>query len=245
MAGVLDAPGGGYLSHESAAAWWQIPGFWLRQPIHVVIPWQGTNRRTRLAMVHYHRDLPHDHLTTVHGIPVVSPLLTVFLIASCGDLGRTARALDHGLAMRLFSVAALQRTVQRLSAQGRNGLAIMRTLAEERPAGYIPPQSGLEARVERLARDVGVELRRQVDVGDEAEWIGRVDFEMVGCSDVIEVLSDRYHSSLLDRRADEERFRRIEASGRRLLTLWDRDVWSNAQGIRDQIYQFWLGKVTK
>lgn len=195
MAGVLDAPGGGYLSHESAAAWWQVPGFWLRQPIHVIIPWKGTNRRTRLAMMHYHRDLPRDHLTTVQGVPVVSPLLAVFLVASYGDLGRTARALDHGLAMRLFSVGAVHRMVQRLSAQGRNGMVIMRTLAEERPSGYVAPQSGLEARVERLARDVGVELRRQVDVGDETEWIGRVDFEVVGCSDVIEVLSERYHVS--------------------------------------------------
>ena len=244
MAGVLDAPGVAYLSHFSAAAWWKIPGFALRAPIEVVIPWKGTNRRSRLAQIHYHRGLPEEHLAVLAGIPIVSPALLIFLLAGTEGRGRAERALDHALSMRILKIRTMHELLKQLGARGRDGIAAMRNLLSERPPHYVPPQSGLEARVERIALEVGVGLRRQVDVGDDIGWIGRVDFDLEDSSDVIEVLSDRYHSSLLDRAADSERFRRIEESGRRLLTIWDHDVWSRPEQVRHQIHLFWLGRST-
>ena len=244
MAGVLDAPGMAYLSHRSAAGWWGLPGFKIRPPIEVVIPWQGTTRRTRLAHVHYHRALPVEHLTSLGGIPVVSPALLIFLLAGKENPGRTERALDNGLSMRLLTMQTFHSLLGELGASGRNGISVARRLAADRPADFVAPQSGLEARVERLARDVDVRLRRQVDVGDSEGWIGRVDFEMVGTNDVIEVLSERYHGSKLDRLADLERFRRLRASGRRVLTVWDHDVWSDPDSVRRQILLFWRGGTT-
>ena len=244
MAGVLDAPGLAYLSHFSAAAWWKIPGFVLRAPIEVVIPWKGTNRRSRLAQIHYHRGLPSEHLTTLAGIPIVSPGLLIFLLAGTEGRGRAERALDHALSMRILKLRTMHELLKQLGARGRDGIAAIRCLLDERPPDYVPAQSGLESRVERLALEVGVGLRRQVDVGDDLGWIGRVDFELEGCRDVIEVLSDRYHSSLLDRNADSIRFARIQESGRHLLTIWDQDVWSRPEQVRQQIHLFWLGRST-
>jgi very-short-patch-repair endonuclease len=238
MAGVLDAPGIAYLSHRSAAAYWHLPGFYLRKPIQVVIPWQGTNGRTRLTEVHYHRGLPRDHLLTTDGIRVVSPALCIFLLAGTEHPARTERALDNGLSMRLFNVAILHQLLKALAARGRNGIRLMRSLLMDRPADYVPPQSGLEARVDRLARDVGVALRRQVDIGDEA-WLGRVDFELEDSPDVIEVMSARFHSAFLDQEADRERFERLRESGRRLLVVWDADVWERPEVVRLQILAFW------
>lgn len=240
-AGILDAPGIAYLSHRSASAFWRLPGFSLAPPIQVVIPWHGTKQRTRLATVHYHRGLPQDHLLETGGIRVVSPALAVFLLAGTEHPGRTERALDNGLAMRLFTNNTMHQLLGQLAARGRNGIRLMRALMAERPPGYVPPQSGLEARVGRLAGEVGVELKRQVDVG-ATDWIGRVDFEIVGSTDIIEVLSERYHSALLDREADTTRFRRLEGSGRRVLTLWDADVWGNPEAVRQQISSFWRDK---
>jgi len=236
-AGVLDAPGTGYLSHRSASAFWRLPGFYMSPPIQVVIPWQGTKEQTRLADVHYHRGLPQGHLLETGGIRVVSPALTIFLLAGTEHPARTERALDNGLAMRLFTNDGMHHLLSQLAARGRNGIRLMRSLLAERPPGYVPPQSGLEARVERLAREVGVELRRQVNVGDQ-EWIGRADFEIPGSTDVIEVLSERFHSALLDRVSDDTRFRRIEATGRRVLTIWDSDIWGDAEAVRQQILSF-------
>lgn len=238
MAGVLDAPGRGYLSHGTALAWWRVPGFLISRPVQVVIPWQGTKIRTRLSEIHFHRGLPEHHLLVMGGLPVVSPTLAVFLAAGTLRKGKVERALDNVIAMRLGSVQGFHLLLGELAARGRNGIGLMRDLLAERPPGFIPPQSGLEARAEQLARDVGVRLIRQVNVHDE-EWIGRVDFVLEDSPDVIEVLSDRYHGSLLDRQADQERFRRIEASGRRLLTLWDSDVWNRPEWVRQQILLFW------
>lgn len=239
MAGVLDAPGTAYLSHRSAAAWWRLPGFYMVSPIQVVIPWQGIRSRTRLSEIHYHRGLPSAHLLTKNGIRVVSPALTIFLLAGTEHhSGRVARALDNAWALRLVSYEELHVLLGVLARRGRNGIRLMRRLLAERPADYRPPESGLEARVQRLALEVGVNLVRQVDVGSH-EWIGRVDFVLVGSPDVIEVLSHRYHGSVLDQEADADRFARLESSGRRVLRIWDTAVWSEPEQVRQQILSFW------
>jgi very-short-patch-repair endonuclease len=184
--------------------------------------------------------LPEDHLRTLNGVPVVSPALTLFLLAGREHPARTERALDNAWSMRLVSHEEMHDLLGRLAARGRNGIRVMRKLLADRPADYVAPQTGLEGRVGRLARDVGVVLRRQVNTGDD-DWIGRVDFLIEGTNKVIEVLSQRYHGSLLDRLADEERFIRLNAAGYLVLTLWDVDVWGNPDLVRDRIEAFWRG----
>lgn len=240
LAGVLDSPGQAYLSHRSAAAWWGLPGYTVDQPVHTVIPWQGTTKRTRLSIVHYHRGLPPDHLRELNGVPVVSPALTIFLLAGSQHPARTERALDNARSMRLVTHRGMHELLGRLAARGRNGIRVMRQLLADRSPDYVAPQTGLEARVDRLARDVGVVLRRQVDTGGE-EWIGRVDFLVNGTNRVIEVLSRRYHDSVLDRLSDQTRFCRLTEAGFLVLTLWDSDVWGNGDLVRDKIEAFWRG----
>ena len=237
MASVLDSPGLAYLSHQSAAAWWGIPGYALHHPVHTVIPWQGIRKRRRLSIVHYHRDLPADHLRALNGVRVTSPALTIFLLAGSQHPGRTERALDNAWSMNLVTNQSLHDLLIRLAARGRNGIRVMRRLLADRPPDYVAPQTGLEARVQRLARDVGVALRRQVDAGDE-DWIGRVDFILEDTSKIIEVLSQRYHGALLDRLSDQARFARLSEAGFQVLTLWDSDVWENPNKVRDMIDQF-------
>jgi hypothetical protein len=238
MAGVLDSPARAYLSHRSAAAWWGLPGYMVEKPVHTVIPWQGTHVRKRLCVVHYHRGLPLDHLTVLNEVPVVTPALTIFLLAGKEHPVRTERALDNAWAMRLVTHREMHGLLKRLAARGRNGIRVMRKLLADRPADYVAPQSGLEARVDRLARDVGVVLRPQVDTGDN-QWIGRVDFLIEGTNRVIEVLSRRYHTSWLDRLSDERRFVRLNEAGFQVLTLWDSEIWGNGDLVRNRIDAFW------
>ena len=56
-------------------------------------------------------------------------------------------------------------------------------------------------------------FERQVDLGDDEGWIGRVDFADRRLKVVVEVQSETFHSSLSDRRRDAERFRRLRAAG--------------------------------
>jgi very-short-patch-repair endonuclease len=242
MAGVLDSPGSAYLSHRSAAAWWGLSGFHIARPVDTIIRWQGTTTRRRLSVVHYHSGLPADHLRTLNGIPVVSPALTIFLLAGSEHPGRTERALDNAWSMRLVTHKQMHDLLGRLAARGRNGIRVIRKLLADRPADFVAPQSGTEGRVQRLGLDAGVELRRQVNAGDD-EWIGRVDFLVEGTNRVIEVLSQRYHGSILDRLADQHRFIRLNESGFAVLTLWDTDVWGNPELVRDRIAAFSRGDV--
>ena len=173
---------------------------------------------------------------------MVSPGLTIFLLAGKEHPARTERALDNAWSKGLVTHREMHDLLQRLAARGRNGIRVMRRLLADRPADYVPPQSGLEARVDRLARDVGVVLRRQVDAGGD-QWIGRVDFIIEDTSKIIEVLSRRYHSSTLDRLSDHARFTRFNDAGFQVLTLWDSDIWGNGDMVQDRIEAFWRGDV--
>lgn len=110
----------------------------------------------------------------------------------------------------------------------------MRALLAERGRDYIPPASGLENRVVQILRSAGERpLRRQVNCGSDSGWIARVDFIDAEVPFVLEVQSDRYHSSLLDRRADCERIARLETAGYVVATVTETDVWHHPDTVLD------------
>lgn len=105
----------------------------------------------------------------------------------------------------------------------------MRKVLASRGENYVPPASGLEARVAQILKDHCISpLRRQVHTGDEAGWIGRVDFRDHEPPLVVEVQSERFHASLLDQQADASRIGRLEDAGFVVVTLTDVDVWHRA-----------------
>lgn len=228
MAAVLDGPPGAVLSHTSAAAWWDLPGFRVDAlQLHVIVPRQGAPRRGRLSMIHYQKDLPKEELMTLRGIAVTSPALTIFHLASMLSVRRTARACDNGWSMRLFDGLDLHGLLKILAASGRNGIAAMREILADRPLDYVPPQSGLEARYSQLVVEDGMpEPERQVNIFGR-RWIGRADFRFKDCPLIVELLSVRYHASLMDTEADKERFEAFRQAGHHVIAFWDFEVWQN------------------
>jgi hypothetical protein len=227
MAAVLDGPPGAVLSHKSAAAWWDLPGFHLHDDLHVTVPHQGAPRRGRLSMIHYHKDLPGDQIMTLRGIRVTSPALTIFHLAAILSPQRTARACDNGWAMRLFDGLDLHHLLKTLAVSGRNGIGTMRLILKERPADYVPPQSGLEARYCQLVVEDGMpEPIRQVNIFGE-RWIGRADCRFADVGLVVELLSVRFHASVIDAAADRKRFLAFREAGQHVIAFWDFEVWSN------------------
>ena len=76
----------------------------------------------------------------------------------------------------------------------------------------------LEARFRDLVREAGLpEPVRQLDVGDEEAWIGRVDVSYPPARLLIELDSRRHHSSKLDVEADAARDRRLTRAGWRVV----------------------------
>lgn len=237
MAAVLDGPPGAVLSHRSAAALWRLPGYELREPYHVTVPRQGRSRRSELSIVHFHKDMPLNEVVLHRAIPVTAPALTIFHLAALLHPAQTERTLDNALARRLLSPKRFQSLVRRLAASGRNGTRVSRELADARADGYRPPESGLERRVEWCSTEAGVDLERQVALGDH-EFIGRADFRLVGLNGVLEAQSTMHHSVPLDRAADAIRVRKILAAGISVLFVWDRQAFGSPQVVIREIRRF-------
>ena len=81
LAAVLDVGEHAVLSHASAAAWWQLPGFGLA-PEHTTRLRGGRVRPSHLSTVHQPLSLTSDHVTTLHAVPVTTPARTIFDLAA-------------------------------------------------------------------------------------------------------------------------------------------------------------------
>ncbi len=225
MASTLDVGPGALLADLSAAAVWGVPGTELA-PHHVMEVRDGAPRRSELAVVHRLLYLPGPVGTVVDGLPVVRPSVMLLQIAAHLHGERLARIVDGLWARRLVSGRSLRRDLGPLLARGRSGSAAMRLVLDARSDAYVPPASGLEGRVASILRRSDLPpMRRQVDLGDDDDWCGRVDFVADDVPVVLEVDSDRYHAALTDRAADERRQRRLERAGFVVARVEEVQVW--------------------
>ena len=81
LAVVLDLGEEAALSHTSAAAWWQLPGYSL-DPRHTTRLRQGRVRASHLSTVHQPILLTSSQVTTLHAVPVTTPVRTIFDLAA-------------------------------------------------------------------------------------------------------------------------------------------------------------------
>lgn len=220
---ILAAPSGALASHRSAAALFGLPGFRLAAPTEITMLGRAGSRREG-RVIHRTTWLPSHHQRIVKGMPVTSVARTLFDLTAVVRPARAERALDTCLARRIVTLPALSRILGDVARRGRRKTTVFRSLLQERGAGYVAPESELEAIFLELVGAAGLpEPQRQVDLGDADAWIGRVDFRFPGTGVIVEVDGAEFHSSLTDRRADEQRDRRLRESGRDVL----RFEWSD------------------
>jgi very-short-patch-repair endonuclease len=196
------------------------------EPIEVLLPRPDRTARVSFATVHTTTDLLATHITTIHNLPVVTPIRAIFDLAGRVHPKKVERALDNAWSRRLVNYGVLHRTLAELAKRGRPGTVLMRALADARPRAYRPPESSTEARANELLTEAGHKpLRRQVDAGNEDCWIGRFDLVDDECALVVEVQSDLFHGSQLDQERDAERRAAMEAAGWTFVECWENDVW--------------------
>ncbi len=218
-------------SHRSAAALLGIPGFERRGLVEVITP-RPRHHRERSALVHRWRVLPEEHITVIDGIACTRVPRTLVDLAGVMHPSRTERAVDNCLAMRIVTIGSLQAVFDELAQRGRKGIGTMRRILDERAENFVPVESELEARFLELLRGAGLpEPIRQLDLGDTLNWIGRVDFAYPSARLVIELDSDRHHSSKLDRDADNLRDARLTRAGWRI----ERVRWDEVVGGPDRV----------
>lgn len=229
MTAVLMAGAGAVLSHWSAAALWGIPGFDAGD-VHVSRLRARTSRPTRTGWIHEPRSLPAHHLTRFRDLPVTTPSRTIFDLAGVASPGRVERAMETAWSRRLVSGKTLHAMLPELAERGRTGITLMRLLLAERAVDYRPMDSGTEVRAKAVLADAGIRgFDHQVDLGDDEDWLGRVDLVDRERRIVLEIDSELYHGALIDKRADEERAARLEAAGYLVVRVTDTDVWHHPQ----------------
>ncbi len=212
-------------SHRSAAALLGVPGFERKGVVEAVTP-RPRRHRDPYAIAHRWRVLPADHITVVEGIACTRVPRTLVDLAGVLHPGRTERAVDNALAMGIVTVAALAEVFDELAQRGRKGIAVMRAILDDRSDGYVPVESELEARFVDIVRTAGLpEPIRQMNVGDESDWIGRVDFAYPAANLLVELDGKRHHSAKLDLEADRRRDARLSQAGWRTVRIhWDEVV---------------------
>jgi very-short-patch-repair endonuclease len=231
MASVLDTSGG-LVALQSAAALWRLPGFEV-EPVHVLTtrtPHRGT---PHLGIVHSSTTLAEEHRTEIEGIPVTTPVRTLHDLARRLHPAKTEHLCDDMLRRGLLRLESLHDLAAGLPPRGgTRGNGVVRRLAAGRPIGWVPSESRLERRFERILEQAGEPpMERQVEIGDARGWIGRVDFADRATSVVAEVQSDLFHTGLTDRRRDAERFRRLRSAGWAVVEVTEHDLWYRADRV--------------
>lgn len=235
MAAVLAAGDGAVASHYTAAALRGLPGFALdRGDIHVTVP---HSRRADCvkAVMHYSRALPPNHVLARGAIPTTSVARTLFDLGRLCTPKRLERAVDDAIAMRIVTVHALVRVLGDLAGPGRAGTVVMRELLEARGDGFVVPRSRLERRFLAIVQEEQLPTpRREIDLGSDEEWNGRVEF-VFDHGVHVEVDGRRWHTALLDRRLDRQRDNEFIASGFAPLRFNWEDLRDRPKFVAEQI----------
>ena len=207
-----------------------------------------------LGRVHRLVDLCEDDVTDHHGVPIARAERVILGLAAAATrewkptrfrnsglteveallpvVRRMAPVLDHAWGMGFIDGRRIHAMADRMGGHGQAGIIVLRELLRVRPPDYLPPESGLEARFEEVIALHRHAFRRQVELFDDRGLIGRVDYLAIRRPLVVEVNSERFHTSRTDRAADDDRYERLLASGRSVLVIWEYDVWHRAGQVR-------------
>ncbi len=233
LAKVLETGLDSCASHTTAAWLWGLGGY-PASPVHVVVTRQSRHHERLDWIVHQFTGLPPHHRYLVDGVPVTSPALTMLHLAQIVGQSRLERAIDNAWNLRLLTGSDLFDLDAELAIQGRNGIIALRKAARRRGAEWVPPQSNLESRFMELMASRGQgDLRRQARIEGE-RWAARVDFLHEPSRTIVEIQSERYHTSLTDREADLVRRKRLESAGFTVVEVWDTELFQQPDAVIDR-----------
>lgn len=138
----------GAVSHRAAATLWGFDRF-SRGPVEV-----STTGRVRgpgrEILIHRVRRLFPEEIKTIENIPVTSAPRTIIDLCACVEPTSSERILDDSLRRRLTSVEEIWNYLRLEGRRGRQGTRLLRSLLSMRDSRYVPPDSELERRLERL-----------------------------------------------------------------------------------------------
>ncbi len=149
-AALLAAGPDAAISHRAAAVLW---GMLDEAPVEIVVP-RGQTPDLRGVIVHQSRDPFVVHRR--RGLAVTSPMRALVDLGAVVPAPAVEDALDRALAMRLFTVAAVEWAYAQVARPGRRGSGVLRRVLDGRALADAPPDGLLEPRFARLQRTYGL-----------------------------------------------------------------------------------------
>ncbi|MGB6056699.1 MAG: DUF559 domain-containing protein [Microthrixaceae bacterium] len=172
---------------------------------------------------------------------MLRPTRLLFDLAVTTHPQRLERTLDWMWTRRLVTIPTLDRTLDQVAVRGRKGIAVMRALIEPR-RGQIPFGSNLESRFHQIVERARLPpFSRQLDLGSNQEWIGRIDVVSETRLLIVEIDSERHHSALSDKRRDAEQRGRLETAGF-VVKVLDEDDLFHKQSQVVRLLRLWHSK---
>jgi hypothetical protein len=234
LAAIWAAGGIVAASHRSAAALWDLGVDWPDCPEICVRP----NRRLTLRGVTVHRSdaLVPDLISSVHNIPVTTPLLTLLQLGQGAGPIVVARAVERGLIQRLFTIDGLHTTVDNLARPGRDGSGVLRHVLAERALGDDRPDGDLEPLMAKIFDRYGLPRAAfQFNIYADGRFVARPDFAYPHLLIAIEVDGWSIHGTPEATRLDFERQNAIEQLGWMVLRFTWYDVTRRPRYVADHI----------
>jgi hypothetical protein len=154
LAACLAAGDQAVASHRAAARIWGLTDD-SDDTVEITVPGP---QHPRLRKVTVHRTNLRAEATTIRRrIPITNPLRTMVDLAAVLPPDKVEDALDAGLRYpSLFSVVAVEATLNQLARRGRRGTGVLRKVLDEREFGNAVDDSELEKRMGRLLERAGL-----------------------------------------------------------------------------------------
>lgn len=224
LAGALAVPGS-VITATSAAVVHEMPALPGQDSQHAApVVSVSSNRSARtqgIVTIRQKLQLPSRPWLTGR---VATPAATLLLLPRFVEERLVERCLDHCLAHRLTTVAAVRRLIEQVPARAVHGRAMLLELLAQR-AGGIGHRSGLEQIVAGWLNDAGLtgwaaNYRVAVSTGRHIE----VDFAWPAHKVALEVSPFFTHGARVNQERDMQRRRELVERGWRLAEASDRDL---------------------
>lgn len=227
----------GVVSHEAAAALWNLDGC-SHGPVVLITASNLISPRPGLK-VHRVAMIPPHHVTRTRGLAVTTPTRTIIDLAAVLAEEDLETALDCALRRSSTSLRRLETEVGHSSRPGHRGRKTLLRLLHERSPDYAPTHSVLETRFRRLLKRNGLPLPAQQEVIRRRQGgFAVVDFIYPATGLVIEVDGYSVHNSRRSWQHDRHRQNDLVMTGKKVLRYSWRDVCHGEAEIVETLRSF-------
>jgi very-short-patch-repair endonuclease len=226
---------GGVLDAETTLALCDVPGYSRTRPIRVVVP-RGTRHHPLPGVVISEvRSLPDHHVMLINSIPSVTPTRAIYDLAARFEWEKVRRTIKNTWRRRWTSGALIHQMGPAWLGRGRPGTVAMRELLAVTENDWRMPDTHLEDRLRAILEEAGFPpLQRQVNLGNDSRWIGRVDLKDPELPLVAEADSDTFHFAPIDGEDDDARDKAFGESGLQVVRFTEDEIWHQRQVVVDR-----------